>query len=63
MIKEQIGAEYLKNCMVPGVINIPEKRRNYVDSLLDKLMFENDTPDILSTAFIKAGLVELCCLS
>lgn len=45
--------------MVPGVINIPEKRRNYVDSLLDKLMFENDTPDILSTAFIKAGLVEL----
>ena len=22
-------------------------------------MFENDTPDILSTAFIKAGLVEL----
>lgn len=58
-IKEQIGAEYLKNCMVPGVINIPEKRRNYVDSLLDKLMFENDTPDILSTAFIKAGLVEL----
>ena len=58
-IKEQIGAVYLKNCMVPGVINIPEKRRNYVDSLLDKLMFENDTPDILSTAFIKAGLVEL----
>ena len=58
-IKEQIRAEYLKNCMVPGVINIPEKRRNYVDSLLDKLMFENDTPDILSTAFIKAGLVEL----
>ena len=55
----RIGAEYLKNCMVPGVINIPEKRRNYVDSLLDKLMFENDTPDILSTAFIKAGLVEL----
>lgn len=58
-VKEQIGTEYLKNCMVPGVINIPEKRRNYVDSLLDKLMFENDTPDILSTAFIKAGLVEL----
>ena len=58
-IREQIGDEHLKNCMVPGVINVPEKRRDYVISLLDKLIFENETPDELSPAFIRAGLVEL----
>lgn len=58
-INNQIGPELLDNCMKPGVINIPDKRRDYVTSLLDKLMFENDTPDSLSPAFIKVGLIEL----
>lgn len=58
-INNQIGSELLDNCMKPGVINIPDKRRDYVTSLLDKLMFENDTPDSLSPAFIKVGLIEL----
>lgn len=58
-LEAQLGAEYLKDCMSPGVISVPEKRREYVISLLDKLMFENETPDILSPAFIRTGLVEL----
>ncbi len=35
------------------------KRRDYVVALLDKLLFENDSPDELSPAFIKVGLIEL----
>lgn len=58
-IKNQIGNDLVENCMKPGVVNIPDKRREYVTSLLDKLMFENDTPDALSPAFIKVGLIEL----
>ena len=51
--------ELMENCMKPGVVNIPEKRRDYVVALLDKLLFENDSPDELSPAFIKVGLIEL----
>lgn len=58
-IEAQIGGELVADCMVPGVINIPEKRRDYVVNLLDKLAFERGTPDDLSPGFIKVGLVEL----
>lgn len=60
LLESQIGSALLEEyCMLPGVISIPEKRRDYVISLLDKLMFENEMPDALSPAFIRAGLVEL----
>ena len=58
-IENQTGKELMENCMKPGVVNIPEKRRDYVVALLDKLIFENDSPDELSPAFIKVGLIEL----
>ena len=58
-IQNQTGKELMENCMKPGVVNIPEKRRDYVVALLDKLLFENDSPDELSPAFIKVGLIEL----
>ena len=49
-IQNQTGKELMENCMKPGVVNIPEKRRDYVVALLDKLLFENDSPDELSPA-------------
>jgi len=58
-IAEQVGRDHVDECMQPGVIRIPEKRRDYVVNLLDKLMFEKSAPDALSAGFIKVGLVEL----
>ena len=58
-IESRMVIELMENCMKPGVVNIPEKRRDYVVALLDKLIFENDSPDELSPAFIKVGLIEL----
>lgn len=58
-ISSVIGSDIVHECMQPGVITIPEKRRDYVASILDKLLFENDDPDSLSPGFIRVGLVEL----
>lgn len=52
---EKIVAQSLKT----GVISIPNKRRDYIEALLNKLLFENEGQDILSPAFIQAGLLEL----
>lgn len=46
--------------MLPcGVISVPERRRKYVESLMEKMIFENAGPDELSNAFLKLGLCEL----
>lgn len=58
-IRSLIGEEVVAKSLQTGVISIPNKRRDYVEALLDKLLFENDGPDILSPAFIQAGLLEL----
>lgn len=58
-IGEQVGKEEVNDCLSPAVIRVPEKRRDYVVNLLDKLMFEKNMPDALSAGFIKIGLIEL----
>lgn len=58
-INEVIGGDLVEESMTSGVISIPEKRRAYVEQLLEKLLFENGSPDPLSPGFIRTGLVEL----
>jgi AraC-like DNA-binding protein len=58
-IMEIIGQEAVKECLSIGVISIPEKRRDYVLGIMNKMLFENEGQDILSPAFIKTGLIEL----
>lgn len=58
-LEEFIGKDMLSETIEGGVISIPERRREYVESLMAKMVFENDGPDMLSPAFIKTGLVEL----
>lgn len=58
-VKELVGSDLVDECMQPGVITIPDKRRSYVESILDKLLFENSEPDALSPGFIRTGLVDL----
>ena len=58
-LDELLGSEMVQQTIEAGVISIPERRREYVESLMAKLLFENDGPDVLSPAFIKTGLVEL----
>lgn len=58
-LNELLGEEFVKQSLKSGVISIPEKRRDYVESLINKMIFENDGQDILSPGFIKTGLAEL----
>lgn len=57
--KEMLGDDMVKETLGAGVISIPERRRDYVEGLMGKLLFENDGPDVLSPAFIRTGLMEL----
>lgn len=58
-INEKLGEEIVKQSLNMGVISIPDKRRDYVESLMHKMLFESEGQDILSPAFIKTGLIEL----
>lgn len=58
-INEILGEEIVKQSLKMGVISIPDKRRDYVESLMYKMLFESDGQDILSPAFIKTGLIEM----
>lgn len=58
-IRSLIGDEIVSKSLKTGVISIPSKRRDYIETLLNKLLFENEGQDILSPAFIQAGLLEL----
>lgn len=58
-INEILGEEMVKQSLNMGVISIPDKRRDYVESLMHKMLFESEGQDILSPAFIKTGLIEL----
>ena len=58
-LKDIIGGEIVNASLKMGVISIPEKRRDYVEALMKKMLFESKEQDVLSAAFIKIGLIEL----
>lgn len=58
-INEILGEEIVKQSLNMGVISIPDKRRDYVEALMHKMLFESEGQDILSPAFIRTGLIEL----
>lgn len=58
-LDDLLGSEMVQQTIEAGVISIPDRRREYVESLMAKLLFENDGPDVLSPAFIRTGIVEL----
>ncbi len=58
-LKDLIGEQTIKESLVQGVISIPEKRRDYVEALMNKMIFESGGQDALSPAFIKTSLLEL----
>ncbi len=58
-LNEILGEEIVKQSLNMGIISIPDKRRDYVESLMYKMLFESEGQDILSPAFIKTGLIEL----
>ena len=40
-----VGTDIVSDVMQAGVISIPEKRRDYIESLSEKLLFENEGQD------------------
>lgn len=58
-INEIIGEQMVAESLTMGVISIPERRRDYVEGIMHKLLFESEGQDILSPAFIRTGLIEL----
>lgn len=59
MLYDIIGKEIACEALQAGVISIPEKRREYVEALMYKMIFESEGQDVLSQGFIKTGLMEL----
>ena len=55
-LNDIVGPDFVKESLSTGVISIPDKRRDYVESLMNKMIFENEGQDILSPAFIRTGL-------
>lgn len=58
-INEIIGEKMVAESLTMGVISIPERRRDYVEGIMHKLLFESEGQDVLSPAFIRTGLIEL----
>lgn len=58
-LDELLGTQIKKETFKAGVISIPDKRREYVEALMQKMLFESEGQDMLSPAFIKTGLLEL----
>ncbi|MGN0327675.1 MAG: helix-turn-helix domain-containing protein [Lachnospira sp.] len=58
-ISNIVGEDIVASCMETGVVRIPEKRRDYIESIMEKLLFENEGQDPLSPGFINVALVEL----
>lgn len=54
-----VGTDIVSDVMQAGVISTPEKRRDYIESLLEKLLFENEGQDPLSPGFVSVALAEL----
>ena len=54
-----VRTDIVSDVMQAGVISIPEKRRDYIESLLEKLLFENEGQDPLSPGFVSVALAEL----
>jgi YesN/AraC family two-component response regulator len=54
-----LGYEQIREIFETGVISIHERRRDYVEALMSKLLFESEGPDVLSPAFIRTGITEL----
>ena len=57
-LNDIVGPDFVKESLSTGVISIPDKR-DYVEALMNKMIFENEGQDILSPAFIRTGLIEL----
>lgn len=58
-LKSVIGIDMVEKSLKAGVISIPEKRRDYVEALVNKMLFENMGQDVLSPAFINTCLIEM----
>ena len=40
-LNDIVGPDFVKESLSTGVISIPDKRRDYVESLMNKMIFEN----------------------
>ena len=58
-IYETLGKDELKDSLSGIVISIPDKRRDYVEGIMSKLIFESEMPDALSESFTKLIFQEL----
>ena len=58
-LNDIVGPDFVKESLSTGVISIPDKRRDYVESLMNKMIFENEGQDPLSPGFVSVALAEL----
>ena len=57
-LNDIVGPDFVKESLSTGVISIPDKRRDYVESLMNKMIFENEGQIV--TGIYKDGAYRTC---
>lgn len=57
-LSQLLDSETLSLFLSPGVISVPKRRRDYMESLMYRLLTEDEGQDALSPAFVRAQLLE-----
>lgn len=58
-LRQMVDRQIILDSLTAGVIAIPEKRREYLESLMEQMLTESDSPDIFSSAVIQTKLTEI----
>ena len=58
-LRQLVDGQLLADSLSPGVISIPEKRREYLESFMEQMLAESENPDLLSAAVIQTKLMEV----
>ena len=58
-LRQLVDKEIIQEMLQAGAISIPDKRREYLESLMSQMLTEFEGQDMLSPAFIQAELLEI----
>lgn len=58
-IYQELGEDYVREAMAKSFIHIPEGRRDYAEELMQKMIYEKENIDELSSALLQAYFQEL----
>ena len=48
-----LGKDFVKDNLTAGIIEVPDKRKEYIENLITRMIYENQMPDELSMGMVK----------